>query len=100
DQARRLSDPRTPAGTCSALADAQRPRPGRPLPATRCGRASGARPVATALSGWYHEQDPGRRTVANLLTPDKARRMAVNFAKLPELLRRLSATGAFRAAAL
>jgi hypothetical protein len=34
----------------------------------------------------YYESESGRRTTANLMTRDEARRIAANIAKLPGLL--------------
>ena len=41
-----------------------------------------------ALSYVYYENEPGRRSVAKLLSRDEARRIASNIAKLPKLLTR------------
>jgi hypothetical protein len=38
-----------------------------------------------AVAYVYYEEEPGRRTAANLMTKDEARRIAANIVKLPML---------------
>jgi len=54
----------------------------------------GARPTSFAIAAanrWayvYYEEERGRQSAAKLLTKDEARRIAVNIAKLSEILRK------------
>ena len=45
-----------------------------------------------AVAYCYYEEEPGRRTAANLMTKDESRRIAANIVKLPGLRRRQDLT--------
>ena len=69
-------------GTLTRGLDGAR-RPGRSkttAPASSCVIKTGRR------SYCYYEEEPGRRAAASLMTRDEARTIALNIAKLPELL--------------
>ena len=78
-------DAATPASKVTVLPERRRfPPPWSIEETSACfiARDSGGQ----ALAYFYYEEERGRQAAANLLSKDEPRRLAVNFAKLPDLL--------------